>query len=59
MLLSLLSVVAGEPWYGQGVYFAKDASYSMRSWMTQVDSSGKEASLFLVKVLTGNSILSF
>ena len=45
--------LAGKPWYGDGVYFAKDASYSMRGWMTGADGTGKEAKLFLVKVLTG------
>ncbi|KAH3790015.1 protein mono-ADP-ribosyltransferase PARP14-like [Dreissena polymorpha] len=44
---------AGKPWFGQGVYFAPDASYSARSWMTGADSAGSKGYVFLVKVLTG------
>ncbi|WAR20958.1 PAR14-like protein [Mya arenaria] len=44
---------AGKPWYGQGVYFASDASYSARSWMTGA-GVGKKGYVFLVKALTGH-----
>ncbi|XP_052771500.1 protein mono-ADP-ribosyltransferase PARP14-like [Mya arenaria] len=44
---------AGKPWFGQGVYFASDASYSARSWMTGA-GIGKKGYVFLVKALTGH-----
>ncbi|XP_052260750.1 protein mono-ADP-ribosyltransferase PARP15-like [Dreissena polymorpha] len=43
----------GKPWWGQGVYFAPDASYSARSWMTEADCYGSKGYVLLVKVLTG------
>ncbi|KAL4232400.1 hypothetical protein ACF0H5_009968 [Mactra antiquata] len=42
----------GDPWYGLGVYFAGDASYSCRDWLTGSKSGGKSF-MFLVNVLTG------
>ncbi|XP_061194327.1 protein mono-ADP-ribosyltransferase PARP14-like [Saccostrea echinata] len=44
---------AGEPWYGQGVYFASDASYSARDWLSGKDPSGKKK-MYQAKVITGH-----
>lgn len=42
----------GEPWFGQGVYFAGDASYSARGWLSGA-GAGSKGYMFLVKALTG------
>ncbi|XP_056005276.1 protein mono-ADP-ribosyltransferase PARP14-like isoform X3 [Ostrea edulis] len=44
---------AGEPWFGRGVYFANDASYSARDWVSAPDSSRKKK-MYQAKVITGH-----
>ena len=46
-------LVAGEPWFGQGVYFANDASYSARNWVSQPDQSNRKK-MYLAHVITGH-----
>ena len=41
----------GDPWYGDGVYFANDASYSSRDWVSNPTANMKY--IYLAKVLTG------
>ena len=48
-----IDFVAGEPWYGRGVYFANDASYSARDWVSQPDAS-KRKKMYLANVITGH-----
>ncbi|XP_060577859.1 protein mono-ADP-ribosyltransferase PARP14-like [Ruditapes philippinarum] len=44
----------GTPWYGEGVYFASDASYSARGWLSGANlGPGSKGYMFLVKALTG------
>ncbi|KAK3094771.1 hypothetical protein FSP39_006012 [Pinctada imbricata] len=45
-----------EAWYGNGVYFASDASYSARDWVSQKAAGGKKY-MYLVKVLTGDPVV--
>ena len=42
-----------QPWFGQGVYFANDASYSARDWLSQPDES-KRKKMYLAHVITGH-----
>lgn len=44
---------AGEPWYGRGVYFATDASYCARDWLSTPDSN-KIKRMYRAKVVTGH-----
>lgn len=44
---------AGEPWYGRGVYFATDASYSARDWVSAKDGGGRKK-MYQAKVITGH-----
>jgi hypothetical protein len=47
----------GTPWYGEGVYFASDASYSARGWLSGANlGPGSKGYMFLVKALSGNFI---
>ncbi|XP_053407686.1 protein mono-ADP-ribosyltransferase PARP14-like [Mercenaria mercenaria] len=42
----------GDPWYGEGVYFAGNASYSARGWLSGA-GAGSKGYMFLVKTLSG------
>lgn len=51
----MITFSAGEPWYGRGVYFANDASYSARDWVSKPDpSNGNKRKMFLANVITGH-----
>lgn len=45
-------LLGGEPWYGRGVYFATDASYSARDWLSAPDGSHRKK-MYQAKVITG------
>lgn len=40
-------------WFGYGVYFANDASYSARNWVSPGGVTTSVSQIFLSKVLTG------
>lgn len=44
---------AGQPWYGNGVYFGKDASFCAREWMSAPDSN-KIKRMYQTKVVIGH-----
>ena len=49
----------GDPWFGNGVYFAADASYSARGWLSGASPTGSGTTkgyIFLVKALTGEFV---
>lgn len=43
----------GEPWYGRGIYFATDASYCARDWLSAPDHNGIKI-IYRAKVVTGH-----
>ncbi|XP_021378598.1 poly [ADP-ribose] polymerase 14-like isoform X2 [Mizuhopecten yessoensis] len=45
----------GACWYGAGVYFADDASYSARDWLSGSGPANQKRNVYLCKVLTGVS----
>jgi hypothetical protein len=49
--------VSEDAWWGQGVYFANDASYSVRDFLTRPGAGGtsQERNIYLCLVLTGVS----
>ena len=49
--------VSGGAWWGQGVYFANDASYSVRDFLARPGAGGtsQERNIYLCLVLTGVS----
>lgn len=53
-LLSLfIAHTGGDPWYGRGVYFATDASFSARDWLSAPDCNGMKR-MYRAKVVTGH-----
>ena len=49
-------LVAGEPRYGQGVYFTNDASYAARDSVSIPDSSNRKK-IYQANVITGHYCL--
>ena len=49
--------VSEAAWWGQGVYFANDASFSVRDFLTRPGAGGtsQERNIYLCLVLTGVS----
>ena len=42
-------------WFGEGVYFASDASYSSRGWLSGAQNTGpKRGYVFSVRAVTGH-----
>ena len=53
----IIFFVSDDAWWGQGVYFANDASYSVRDFLTRPGAGGtsQERNIYLCLVLTGVS----